>query len=1308
MKAGEATSRSTKRFPLRLCEVLEKEFVTTHGPLSKAPDWLLEKADVCYPKLAEYFDSPFQSPNGRAITAIKDKLLPGLPPPGEESWTKQFEQLLLLKLNELLLAKENLYDHTLLDRDTAAWQLAQLHAGRSGYWRARAGLADAATPNAVTPNSEQFPGDPVAYDEQVQLNRILLEAALPSDTIARVDTSRLAALFKDIQNLRGPDGIRSALCLSGGGIRSAAFGLGVLGALARRGVLEKFDFLSTVSGGGYVGSWLSTWIHRHPQGLAGVVKELSTRAQLETDSLTTKTEPAPEPIRFLRDYSHFLNPKSGLFTADTWTWIGIYLRNLSLNWLVIIPFLLLVLSAPRLYAALAHSWRVKYGALMYYNGDLFPWLVWMTGAAVLLTLICINVHRPSVTDTASSNAHPASGRIRRRLNQAKDKLSRQVWLLILGVLPLFVFAIVLTLLVWGLPPGKSAISWAQTGIMLSELPLSDAIAALGRFGFDHLLVWGEIIILVAWLISVPLLPRRGWGKRFNELVAMLFAGFLTWSIISGLADFASQVGSRPEPAFKLWSFTAYPAHVYAVLAVPTVVAATLAGMTLFIGAVSKFQWIEDEDREWWARFGAWILIVMVGWVVLSAITLFGPPLLLEFPRLISALGGVSGLIAVLLGKSSLTAAMGQKNPATTGQSKPAASLLGTSTLTLASAVFLVVFLAFLSLLTSAGLDAFFGWVGAGPGVEENAFFVALRDLFPAELTPLKQACGLQEALPLGISVFNDPQLHLEIVCQTRLRVIVTLIVGLIMFLVMASAIINLNKFSLHAVYRIRIVRTFLGASRGTDRRPNPFTGFDPLDDVQMHELQSGLLREGDINDIVRFVGMLRDALGKVSAKDVPKDPAQLLVQLMCTPAYDPSAVLTTRLRNATPEAPVLRSLQQDVLETLNRVLETIRLDRASAFRELRNNPAHKDALAVADNYYRQGNIIFGNRKLIEMTFPEEIRKYEFPPPPPHKLMHVINLTLNLVHGSKLAWQERKAAPFVVTPMHSGTYYLGFRNSRDYGGENGISIGTAVAVSGAAVSPNMGYSSSTLAALLLTLFNVRLGWWLGNPGVAGADTYRLAEPRVLLRPLWSEAFGLTDDQSPYIYLSDGGHFENMGLFEMVLRRCRFIVVTDAGADPDYQFEDLGNAVRKIRIDLGIPIEFESLPIRRKTGSDDDSGRYCAIGRIRYSTVDGEDAPDGMLICFKPVLCGKEPRDVQHYAAKHEEFPQESTANQFYGESQFESYRQLGEMAVETVFGDEPQPPSDQSWVVGVVDSARKHLGDKGGKSYWIDAWLFGLK
>ncbi|MGA8321535.1 MAG: hypothetical protein WB774_12110 [Xanthobacteraceae bacterium] len=110
---------------------------------------------------------------------------------------------------------------------------------------------------------------------------------------------------------------------------------------------------------------------------------------------------------------------------------------------------------------------------------------------------------------------------------------------------------------------------------------------------------------------------------------------------------------------------------------------------------------------------------------------------------------------------------------------------------------------------------------------------------------------------------------------------------------------------------------------------------------------------------------------------------------------------------------------------------------------------------------------------------------------------------------------------------------------------GIALGTAMAISGAAVSPNMGYHSSPSISLLLALFNVRLGWWLGNPGKNGCETCQTEGPKWAAKPLFYEAFGQTTDESRYVYLSDGGHFENLGLYEMVRRRCRFIVVIDAG-------------------------------------------------------------------------------------------------------------------------------------------------------------------
>lgn len=1299
--------RPRKHFPLQLYEILESEFVSTHGPLSIEPGWLLERSNICYPKLVEYLRAPFQSLSGRAISAIRHKLeKSGLSIPLDGEGGKDFEDLLLRKLNQALQADESLYDHALLERDTPAWQFAELHAKHS---KARGPQPRRPTVGgheggaaAASPLSQSD----AAAEEQVQLNRLLLEAAFPPDAIARVETVRLSALFKDIQSLSGPDGIRSALCLSGGGIRSAAFGLGVLSALARNRFLDRFDYLSTVSGGGYVGSWLSTWVHRHPQGLSGVMQDLSLHAQIQPGDLTAKLDPAPEPVRFLRTYSHFLNPKASLFSADTWGWIGIYLRNLSLNWLVIIPLLLLLVAAPRLYLSLAYEWKLAYGELLY--GGLFPLLVWIATFAVVLALVCITVNRPSISDPVSPNRRAAVKDRHFKLNHLSERFSRQTWLLAFGIAPVFVFAILLTLLTWGLPRGKSPLSWEQVWVLLYATPVLDLPAALAHIGFDHLLLWGELLVFVGWLISVTLLPRRDSGKRFLELSAMLFAGLLTWLLVAAFADYAAGVGQNVS--FQVASFTAYAAHAYAVLAVPAVVTAALAGMTLFIGAVSKFKWIEDEDREWWARFGAWMLVGIVAWIALTTITVFGPPLLLDSPRLIGGIGGISGLIALILGRSSLTSATKQKAGSSAEQSRPVAqmaTLVGSNTLAIASMIFLAVLLASLSLISSAFLKALLVWHAAGPQPMDGPLAMLVRDQLPIGVVALKAACGHGEALSWQSSVLRDPQVHLELICQTPLWFVTRIMLLLAVVLITGSLLINLNKFSLHAAYRIRIVRTFLGASRGSDRRPNPFTGFDPLDNVQMHELQPGLLREQDIVQLPRFVEKLHAALGGSDS------PAAFLVHCMCAPEYDRSGILQSRLRSATPGKPVLRSVQRDVLETLNQVLQSVRLDQAPMFQKLKN-AADQEARAVAvDQYIRHGNIIFSNRLLIEAAFPEEIRKYEFPPPPPHKLMHVINLTLNLVHGGRLAWQERKAAPFVVTPMHAGAYYLGYRESRHYGGEDGLSIGTAVAISGAAVSPNMGYSSSPLTALLLTLFNVRLGWWLGNPGLAGVSTYFRAEPKLSLRPLLSEALGMTDDRSPYVYLSDGGHFENMGLFEMVLRRCRLIVATDAGADPDYEFEDIGNAVRKIRIDLGIAIEFDSMPIHPRTADSDGSGRYCAIGRIRYSGVDGADAPDGILICFKPVLCGKEPRDVLNYAARNKLFPQESTLDQFFGESQFEAYRQLGEFAVQVALSKHPQPAADESvtstlreksWAQKLIESAREHLDQSNGKCSWLDKWL----
>jgi hypothetical protein len=216
---------------------------------------------------------------------------------------------------------------------------------------------------------------------------------------------------------------------------------------------------------------------------------------------------------------------------------------------------------------------------------------------------------------------------------------------------------------------------------------------------------------------------------------------------------------------------------------------------------------------------------------------------------------------------------------------------------------------------------------------------------------------------------------------------------------------------------------------------------------------------------------------------------------------------------------------------------------------------------------------------------------------------------------------------------------------------------------------MGYNSSAPLAFLLTLFNVRLGWWLGNPGPHGGGglaTYTKDSPRLALRPLVAEMTGNTNDTFPYVYLSDGGHFENLGLYEMVMRRRRFIIVSDVGCDLDFKFDDLGNAIRKIRIDFGVPIDMGPVMKVYPRGGKEKDGKYCAVGRIRYTCVDrGEGVEDGRLLYIKPSFYENEPRDVYNYGMANDAFPHESTADQWFSESQFESYRMLGSHVLDEI-------------------------------------------
>lgn len=923
-----------------------------------------------------------------------------------------------------------------------------------------------------------------------ELNRLILEGLFP-EQIQSIYCLRLREARQRLSDAR-----LSALCLSGGGIRSATFCLGILQGLADKGVLQEFDFLSTVSGGGYIGSWLSSWLHHQQANTDHVFHQLN---HTEPDA---RFPAEPKEIVHLRKYSNYLSPRLGFLSADTWVLIGTYLRNLLLNWVVFGPFLLAACAVPRLCVAfLRHSPAPGLMNIFLIGGLLLA----------IVGLAYASAAHPGAEGRASAaagqvpppTAGPADGP--RYGKQAKEfiRLHGQTSFFAFCLAPLYLSALLLTTFwLWLYTPGNTP------GVLFLS-PQQEQPQLFNYVALSVLVTMLGWLVAQVWLIlrTKAIVPPYAPGV---ELGTGLGAGLLFY-LTARLALPLIHDGIASKEVLL----------PYAAFAVPTVLGTFLVAGTLFVGLASR--WSSDEDREWWARMGAWILVVTVGWAVFCAWILFGPLLFFKAMAFVGSLGGVSGLVTLFLAHSGLTAAnsKGEEKIAGTG-------LLAKYGLVLAAPVFLASIVAGLSLI-----------------VGSLQYSLAMIDVTPTSLYRL----WIGGTHFTGIQPFSAEG-YLAIIEGTRRHLAFNFILLMLAIGGVASLLVNINRFSLHAVYRNRLVRAYLGATN-PKRKPNLFTGFDPQDNLSLGQLR---------------------------------------------PDTEPGVA--------------------------------------------------------------------------------------------QRPLQIINMALNLVGGKELAWQQRKAETFTASKLYVGNSRLGFRLTSEYASSQqpgGLTLGTAMAVSGAAANPNMGYHSSPIVAFLMTLFNVRLGCWLGNPGPAGQGTYQSSAPAM---PVWyaaKEALGLSDDASGFVCLSDGGHFENLGLYEMIQRRCETIVVCDAGCDPTCSLEDLGNAIRKIRADLGVRIEIQDFNIysrddkRYENSEQPEIGRYCALGDIYYEPESAE--PQATLIYIKPAICGKEPKDVFNYKQVNRAFPHESTADQFFSESQFESYRALGLWVIQRIYEEGPtarkQPPGRPS-------------------------------
>jgi hypothetical protein len=1123
---------------------------------------------------------------------------------------------------------------------------------------------------------------------------------------------------------------RTALCISGGGIRSATFALGVVQGLASARILDKFDYLSTVSGGGYIGAWLSSWARRHSRGMTGVQDNLAqadtgvggTRLAgdeqviaLRLAELPSKIDPEPKPVRHLREYSNYLSPRLGLLSGDTWTMVALYMRNVLLNLLVLVPILAAILALPRLFAYLAG--KTSEVTDVAYAWATVVFLTWAFGY--------VGFKRPVDGDAPGKKL---------------TKMSADLSYVIGCALPLTLAAVSLSLFWTDVNHGREALD--------TEATFSAAVAGLIAMTLVPFVTYYARVLIAFFKSSRTSHASIGAQilhlsiKGLQEMLGTL-AGLVT----AVLLFFLLALKVFPDPMQALWPLLR-AAHeppalratvsmvplsaLYICFAVPAVMLVFFIQASIFVGVSSHRN--EDHDREWWGRAGAWGLIISAAWIVLSGIAVFGPIAIYNAPLLLASVGGLSGVAAAMLGFSAKTPA----NKHEKEQSGPAATA-GNLALTCAVPLFVAFLLASISqgttwltyhirpLVTLEDKVDWSRYAGAAQlssVVEVTTVPAANGPLMPP--VPDRRTPPLLSPLPKG-AVTDPPQPnvvvrqitdhssaaprisipllksleHLRMVRTTQLWELCALgIVAMLSWVL--STCIGVNKFSMHALYRNRLIRAYLGASRYA-RNPHPFTGFDEKDNLAMHQLRPELLWPASVTDSKQLIDTLREA----STNGTAGLEGHLLQRRILAQHLWARFYRKTRLQIGDKvTAPMLDAVVQN--------LNVLIANEQTRFEEVPNLQLPPDFWATRK---RDGQsrypVVMRNRAVLDYCFgrdedhpelvtaiiekmprpaAERTRADEARRPP----MHVVNIALNLVAGEKLAWQQRKAESFTCSPYHSGSMYLGYRPSHEYGGAEGISAGTAVTISGAAASPNMGYHSSPALAFLLTLFNIRLGWWLGNPGPVGQKVYRKSHPSSNLAPMVAEATGRTNDSYDWVYLSDGGHFENLGLYEMVLRRSHYIVLSDAGADPTFAFEDLGNAIRKIRTDLGVPIDIEHMfMFPRTSDGQEKEGRYVATASIRYTAVDGATAQNGTLIYIKPGVYKDRyfPRDVYNYAQSCTDFPHEGTGDQFFSESQFESYRALGRHAINEICCNyvDPNPPEPKMPIAkqfhSVADFAR---------------------
>ncbi|MFV8817035.1 patatin-like phospholipase family protein [Haliea sp. E17] len=285
--------------------------------------------------------------------------------------------------------------------------------------------------------------------------------------------------------------------------------------------------------------------------------------------------------------------------------------------------------------------------------------------------------------------------------------------------------------------------------------------------------------------------------------------------------------------------------------------------------------------------------------------------------------------------------------------------------------------------------------------------------------------------------------------------------------------------------------------------------------------------------------------------------------------------------------------------------------------------------------------------------------------------HIVNTNITLVDSKISKYRGRGGDNFILSPLYCGSDATGWRCSENYlkqGYRSGMALATAMAISGAAVNPNdavagKGINRDRIVATVLSVLNLRLGFWATHPD---PDKHFLFPPNFIYPALTGGVLsGGMSETRRAIELTDGGHFENLALYELIRRKLKVIICTDGGADPDFRFSDLANLVERARVDFGAHIEFDEHEYCLENllpGSESDDyfvSKYKgAKNAFALATITYHDGSEGMLIYLKTTLVKGLTADLIGYKTANPSFPDQATADQFFDEPQFEAYRELG--------------------------------------------------